>query len=102
MTAYVAKRERKNFVQIHLENTGLMKAAWLGAPWLNAVAIFSDLIACCKGEEDLSDQCLLGRFAFSSTRVLQGMFWEKLSLFKHSSGVKDQFLKCDQSILTQS
>lgn len=82
-----------------------MKATWLRAPRLNAVAIFSDLIVCCKGEEDLSAQCLLGRLAFSSTRVLQDMFREKLSWYKHSSGVKDQamvFLKCDQSVLTQS
>ena len=32
MIADVAKRKRKVFVQIHLENTGLMKATWLGAP----------------------------------------------------------------------
>ena len=69
------------------------------------VAIFSNLIVCCKGEEDLSTQCVLGRFAFFSTRVLQDTFWEKLNWFEHSSGVKDQamvFLKCDQSVLTQS
>lgn len=40
------------------------------------VAIFSNLTVCCKGEEDLSTQCILGRFAFFSTRVLQDTFWE--------------------------
>ena len=95
-----SEEKEKSFVQIHLESTGLMKATWLRAPRLNAVAVFSDLIVCCKGEEDLSAQSLLGRFAFSSTKVLQDMFREKLSWYKHSSGVKDQamvFLKCDQS-----